>query len=313
MCPQPKEGQNQKSYHISVLPKEVIEYLKPEPNENFIDCTVGAGGHSKAILKENGPQGKVLGIELDSELFYKKLLKEDIERLILVNDSFLNLEKIVKERKFENISGILFDLGLSSWHLKESGRGFTFQKDEPLDMRYNTTLLPSLPDLDRHLTAEQILNHWSVSKIEQILKEYGEERFAKSIAREIVKERKKVVIKTTFQLVEIIKRILPSWCLRGRIHFATKTFQALRIAVNKELFGLQETLPQALKVLKREGRIVVISFHSLEDRIVKNFFKKESKNNSLKILTKKPVRPGQEEINFNPSSRSAKLRAAEKL
>lgn len=288
--------------HIPVLQKEVIEYLEPKANENFIDCTLGLAGHALAILDKTAPRGKVLGIEWDRELYNQ--LKEKCsrwnleERLILVNDSYLNLKEIVEKENFRNIQGILFDLGLSSWHLEESQRGFSFLRNEPLDMRYN---------LKSSLTAEKILNDWPETKIEEILREYGEERFSQRIAREVVAARKLKPIKTTFQLVEIIKKVVPRNYERGRIHPATRTFQALRIAINDELNNLEKALPQALEILEKGGRLAVISFHSLEDRIVKNFFRQ-----NLKILTKKPVKPSLEEIKLNPRCRPAKLRVAEK-
>jgi len=289
--------------HIPVLQKEVIKYLEPKPNENFIDCTIGEGGHTLAILEKNAPKGKVLGIELDPEL-YKKLLKSDFDRLILVNDSFVNLKEITKKVKFRQVSGILFDLGMSSWHLEESGRGFSFLKNESLEMRYNP---------ENSLTAEKIVNYWSKSEIEKILWEYGEEKFSRKIAENIINFRQLKPVKTTFQLVEIIKKAIPSWYQHKKIHFATRTFQALRIAVNDELNNLEKALPQATEILKPGGKIVIISFHSLEDRIVKNFFKNKSEKGELKLLTKKPIRSTKEEIKINPRSRSAKLRAAEKL
>jgi 16S rRNA (cytosine1402-N4)-methyltransferase len=290
--------------HLSVLKNEVIEYLDPKPNENFIDCTFGEGGHALEILKRNGPEGKVLGIEIDKELFEicKAKIKES-KRLILVCDSYSNLKEIVKRERFEKISGILFDLGLSSWHLDESKRGFTFRKNEPLIMSYS----------QEGKTAKDLLNELSEKEIYQILKNYGEERFARKIAKEIVKERERKKIETTFQLVEIVKRATPVWYQKRKIHFATKTFQALRIAVNNELENLEKALPQALEVLERGGRLVVISFHSLEDRIVKNFFKKSEREGEMKILTKKPISPSQTEIKINKRARSAKLRAGEKL
>jgi len=273
--------------HIPVLKKEVLEYLAPKANENFIDCTIGFGGHTKAILKRIKPKGKVLGIERDPEIF-KKLSSLKIERLVLVNGSYSDLKRIAKEYNFRPVSGILFDLGVSSWHFEESGRGFTFQKEEPLDMRYGTD----------EVTAGKIVNEYSESDIVKILKEYGQERFAKKIAKRIVKERKIKPIKTTFEL----RRLIP------RKTKPQRTFQALRIAVNDELGSLRSALPQALEILKPGGRIVAISFHSLEDRIVKNFFK----NSNLEILTKKPIRPSKKEIEDNSRSSSAKLRAAEK-
>jgi 16S rRNA (cytosine1402-N4)-methyltransferase len=303
--------------HEPVLLKEVIEYLNVEKNKNYVDCTIGEGGHAIEILKRNGPKGKVLGIEIDPEL-YKKLKKEKLERLILVNDSFSNLKEIVKRENFGPISGILLDLGVSSWHIEKSGRGFSFMKDEPLIMRYDwgeakSILLRSNRLSPQNLTAEEIVNEWSEKKIERILKEYGEEKFAKRISREIVRARRVKPIKTTFQLVEVIKRSVPRFYQRKRIHFATKTFQALRIAVNNELENLKIALPQAIDVLEKGGRLVVISFHSLEDRIVKNFLKEKEREGKIKILTKKPIRPSKEEIIKNPRSRSAKLRGALKI
>lgn len=295
--------------HIPVLQKEVIQYLSPKPNENFIDCTIGGGGHTRAILEKNGPQGKVMGIDQDQEMIKNiesRFGNEELEkRLILVCDNFVNLGEIVEKRKFGPINGILLDLGISSWHITESKRGFSFLREEPLLMRYDG-------DTNK-LTAEKIINDWPEEEIEKILKEYGQERFAKKITKEIIQQRETRPIKATTQLVEIIRRATPGWYQHRRIHFATKTFQALRIAVNEELNNLERTLPQVVEVLETEGRIVIISFHSLEDRIVKNFFRKESKNGQLKILTKKPIKPTEKEISFNPRSRSAKLRAALKI
>lgn len=295
--------------HIPVLQKEVLQYLDSRPNENFIDCTAGEGGHTFAILEKNGPKGKVFAIEIDSELHerlkdLKKRIPQVKKRLILIQDSYINLKEIVKKSKVRSVSGILFDLGLSSWHLEESKRGFSFLRSEPLDMRY---------DLSNPLTAEKILNFWSKQDIEKILKEYGEEKYATIIAERIIEERKIKPITKTSQLTGIIKNSVPKRYQNGRLHFATKTFQALRIAVNDELNNFKKALPQALEILKKNGRLIVISFHSLEDRIIKNFLKEGAKEGSLKILTKKPIRPNFQEIKINPRSRSAKLRAAIKL
>jgi 16S rRNA (cytosine1402-N4)-methyltransferase len=276
--------------HLPVLQKEVLEYLNPKPNENFIDATFGGGGHSKAILERIKPKGKLLAIEIDPVL-YKENKKRIPKGILLVNDSYINLEKIVEGKKFKNVAGILFDLGLSSWHLEESGRGFSFKKKEPLDMRYSPLI---------QKTAEKIINYSSKFEIERILKEYGEEKRAGKITQLIIDHRRFSPIKTTKQLVEITNG-------------PQRTFQALRIAVNDELNNLKKALPQALKVLKLDGRLVVISFHSLEDRIVKNFFKEFFQKGHLKILTKKPVQPSKEEIIVNPRSRSAKLRAGVKI
>jgi len=292
----------QSEIHIPVLKNEVLKYLDPKPNENFIDCTIGMGGHAKLILEKNGPNGKVLGIEKDPELF-KRLLSLKIERLVLANDSYSNLKEIIEKEGFDNISGILFDLGLSSWHLEKSGRGFSFLKNEPLDMRYNLN----------GMKAKDVLQEWPKKEIEKILKECGEERFAKEIAQEIVENRRFKKIEKTFQLVEVVKKAVPSWYRNRKIHFATKTFQALRIVVNHELENLKVTLPQALEVLEKKGRLVIFSFHSLEDRIVKNFLKENFKKGQIKILTPHTIMPTFQEVKKNPRARSAKLRAAIKI
>jgi len=293
--------------HIPVLKNEVLKYLDPKPNENFIDCTIGEAGHTLAILGKNGPKGKVLGIDQDPEQI-KNLSpinksREFGKRLILVCDNFANLKEITEGKNFKNIKGILMDLGISSWHLERSGRGFSFFRNEPLDMRLNPGV---------SLTAEKILNYYSLQEIEKILKAYGEERFSWQVAKNIINFRKFKPIKTTFQLVEIIKESIPKRFQHQKINPATRTFQALRIAVNDELNNLQKALSQALDILNPAGRLVVISFHSLEDRIVKNFFKEKQKESLLKILAKKPITPGAEEIKINNRARSAKLRAISK-
>lgn len=275
--------------HIPVLKEEVLKYLEPKDKENFIDCTVGQGGHAKAILEKT--QGRVLGIDLDKEQI-ENCRKEITERIVLVNDNYKNLKEIVQRENFHPVNGILFDLGYSTWHI-ESDRGFTFQEDQALSMSYEGSL-----------KAEQIVNNYSQEELERVLKEFGQERFYRLIAKEIVKSRP---IKTTFQLVEAIRRAVPR--TRERIHFATRTFQALRIEANQELDNLEKALPQAEEVLAKGGKLVVISFHSLEDRIVKNFLKQSK----LKILTKKPITPSLEELKANIKARSAKLRAAEKI
>jgi len=283
----------------------VVRFLDPKPDENFVDCTVGEGGHAMAILERTKPFGMVLGVDADPLILEE--LKRKVEgtdygrRLVLVCGNFANLSDIVEKYTFKRVSGVLFDLGLSSWHLEESRRGFSFLRNEPLDMRYN----PENP-----LTAEAIVNFWSLRAIERILRVYGQERFARRIAGEIVRSRP---LRTTVDLVMAVERATPSWYHRRRIHFATKTFQALRIAVNNELENLERALPQALDILDEGGRLVVISFHSLEDRIVKNFLREKFREGVVKILTKKPVRPSKEEVIENPRARSARLRAALKV
>lgn len=306
--------------HIPVLTKEVLQYLDLQPNENVIDGTIGQGGHAIEILKRNGPSGLLLGMDWDlDQIESSRIFTSDFEkRVMLINDSYINIREIVQKENFYPVNGILLDLGMSSWQLEVSNRGFTFLKNELLDMRYN---------LQNTLTAEQIVNEWSEHKIEEILREYGEEKFSKKIAKEIIEARKKKRIRSTFELTNIIAEaigfrdkihpikyrkavISPKAKLFNRVNPATRTFQALRIAVNEELDNLKEFLPQAMQVLAPRGRLVIISFHSLEDRIVKNFFKNKPE---VRILTKKPVTASQEEILKNPRSRSAKLRAITKI
>ena len=321
--------------HIPVLLNEVIEYLEPKPGQDFIDCTIGGGGHAIKILEKTSPSGRLLGIDWDHEILERLSLKLKVEnpkllnRVILTRGSFADLEKIAPENNFTEVDGILFDLGMSSWHLEKSSRGFSFKKDEPLDMRYNVEKIqnPKSKIQNYNLTVREIINTWSEYEIEKILKEYGEERFAKRIAKAIVNSRKIRPIKTTFQLVDIVKKTVPHKYQHKKIHPATKTFQALRIAVNDELENFKKTLPQAAELLRPKGRLAVISFHSLEDRIVKDFFRKESKDcicppeapictcghkRTFKIITKKPITPSQEETFSNPRARSAKLRVAER-
>lgn len=273
--------------HIPVLKKEMLEYLDPKPGQNFVDATLGFGGHTAAILEKISPNGKVLGIEWDEEVS-KKIAPR--ERLIVVNDSYANLKEIVKKYNFGPVNGILFDLGISSWDLESSGRGFSFAKNEPLDMRFDPN--------NNTLTAEKIVNAWQEREIVQIIWEYGEEKFSRVIAKRIIEKRKTKPIKTTFDLITLIPaRTKPS-----------KTFQALRIAVNGELDNLKKGLEQAEQILEKGGKIAVISFHSLEDRIVKNFFK----NESFERLNKKVIKASKEELLLNSRSRSAKLRAVSK-
>ncbi len=300
--------------HIPVLLNEVIEYLDPKPNENFVDCTIGQGGHTKLILDKISPNGKVLGIDLDKKQIDNcKHLKDNFkERLILVSGNYANIENILQEANFSSVDGILADVGFSSFQLEEGNKGFSFLKNENLDMRYNT-------EIQNELTAKVIVNEWTEENLKRILEEYGEEKFAKQIAKKIIEERSlrlrsgREKIETTFDLVEIIKKAIPLKFQHDRIHYATRTFQALRIVVNGELENLRKLLSQAVSVLNKDGRLVIISFHSLEDRIVKSYFNEEFKNNNIKILTKKPITAQDQEIMDNPRARSAKLRAIIKI
>ena len=304
--------------HIPVLLDKILEHFDPRPGQRFIDATVDGGGHAPAILEKINPGGKLLGIEWDGELL--KHLKFKVENfeiksgLVLVNDSYVNLKEIAEQNDFMGADGILFDLGLSSWHLESAGRGFSFQKDEPLDMRFAGAYADSqLPVSSGGLTAGEIVKDYSYDELVKILKEYGEERFAKSISAGITKARKEKPIKSTFDLIEVIKSPVPFWYRRGRLHFATKTFQALRIAVNNELGNIEIGLERALEVLRAGGCLSVITFHSLEDRIVKIFFRSRAAMGNVEIATKKPVMPSLDEITANPRARSAKLRVAVKI
>ncbi|MBU4142955.1 16S rRNA (cytosine(1402)-N(4))-methyltransferase RsmH [Patescibacteria group bacterium] len=296
--------------HIPVLRQEVLDALAPEADQNFIDGTGGAAGHTLAILEKNAPAGQVLFFDWDSEAIARA--KEIIaakdanlpKRVIFVNNSYANISEVVKSENFGPVQGILLDLGLSSDQLSASGRGFSFQKDEALDMRYS---------LDQELTAREIINLWEEREIARILKAYGEEPFARKIAGEIIKNRKVKSILKTAELVKIIASAIPPKFQHGRLHFATRVFQALRLAVNDELGNLQRFLPQAMDILTQGGRLAIISFHSLEDRIVKNYFRDLARKGQAELLTKKPIMAGEGEISQNSRSRSAKLRAIKKI
>ncbi len=288
--------------HIPVLTKEVLQYLNPRPNENFIDGTIGNAGHANLILEKTAPFGKLVGIDEDAQqiVHARRATEKFNERIILVNDSYANIQEIVGRVRVQPVHGILLDLGYSSWHVDESGKGFSFQKNEPLDMRYGKG----------ELTAEKIINEWPERELEKVIREYGEERFSKKIAQSIVRQRKIQKIQSTLELVKILEDAVGNKYRGERIHYATRTFQALRIAVNGELDNLQQFLPQAIEILAQGGRLGIISFHSLEDRIVKNFFKNQQ---NIQILTNKPVIASDEEIASNPRARSAKLRAIQKI
>lgn len=292
--------------HVPVLLKEVIEGLNLKPGDNIVDATVGSGGHAASILEKTSPDGKLLGIDADEGILKEaeKNLSKFGERVILRQGNFSDLERIINNVHFTKISAVLLDLGMSSWELERSGRGFSFLRDEPLDMRF---------DVSGNLMAADIVNTWPEDKLADIFKNFGQERFARLIAARTVRERKIKPIKTTFELVSIVGRSFPRSYKFGRTHFATKVFQALRIAVNDELGNLEKVLPEALDIIEKKGRLAVISFHSLEDRIVKKFFISAKKEGQAEIIAKKPIGASREEIRKNPRSRSAKLRIMEKL
>jgi 16S rRNA (cytosine1402-N4)-methyltransferase len=285
--------------HIPVLIDEALEYLCIKKGEIIFDCTVGEGGHSIEFLKRIEPEGYLVGIDLDSSV-----LKKAEERLSTVSTNFKlfrgnfkDISNIIIEIGLGKVDKVFADLGMSSFQLSEGDFGFSFKEDGPLDMRM---------DKDAKLTAEDVINNFSEKEIASILWEYGEERFSKLIAKKIVEIRKVIKINTTFELADTIVRIYPVH--HRKIHPATKTFQALRIYVNDELNNLKLMLDKAPEILKIGGRIAVISYHSLEDRIIKNAFKSDQR---LRVINKKVVKPGPVELKANRRARSAKMRVAE--
>ncbi len=321
--------------HKPVLLKESIELLNLKPGMTVVDATLGGGGHSLEILKRIMPGGKLIAIDWDEEAVRKfqiklKRLKLSLkkENIILANDNFARLKNILERLKIKEVNAIIADLGISSDQLESAGRGFSFMKDGPLDMRLS--LRNTNPyEYTNNLNARDIINNYSEKELVRILKEFGEEKYAAKIAREIGKRRKIRRIGTTKELVEIISQAVPEKYKHQKLHFAAKTFQALRIETNNELENLKRFLFEAVEVFKKNGRLAVISFHSGEDRIVKNFFRENARGRvltpkeeiiygrrgapALKIITRKLIIPSALEIKENPRARSAKLRIAKKL
>lgn len=295
--------------HQTVLLKEAIDGLSLEEGDIVIDCTVGAGGHSEEICRQFGKKVRIVALDLDSDALDRsenRLSGMDCD-ITFHLANFRDFEKALRETDIPKVDGFLLDLGFSSYQLEDSGRGISFQKEEPLTM----TLKKDVSESD--ITASMIVNEWSEESIANILYGYGNERFSRRIAREIVLSREKGPINTTTDLVNIINRAVPFFYKNSRINPATKTFQALRIAVNDELGSLNEFLEKSIEYLNPGGRISIISFHSLEDRLVKQFFKKLRQEQKALVLTKKPIIPSEEELKSNPRSRSAKLRIIQKI
>ncbi len=305
--------------HISVLLDEVLEGLDIKENGIYVDCTLGGAGHSKEILKRLNSDGRLIGIDQDSDALKAASEKlKDFNNVTYVHNNFTNITSILDELNVEAVDGILMDLGVSSYQLDTDERGFSYMKDASLDMRMNR---------EEELSAYDIVNGYSEEDLYRIIREYGEEKFAKRIAQFITDRRKNNSIKTTLELVDIIKAAIPAKARREGPHPAKRTFQAIRIEVNKELEILDKAIEGAVRKLKTGGRLNIITFHSLEDRIVKNKFKelenpctcpKEfpicicGKKSEIKIITRKPIEPSSEEVTNNPRSRSAKLRIAER-
>ena len=301
--------------HLSVLYDEVQSWLKPRPGGRYIDATVGAGGHAKGLLTASHPDGLLLGLDADpAALSYAaKILASFGDRVVLRTANFRNIGEVAGAAGFEGVDGILMDLGLSSRQLDDADRGFSFNRDGPLDMRMNP---------DRGQSAAELVNTLSETDLADLLWRWGEERQARRIARAIVAERP---LERTGQLADLVARVVGR---REKIHPATRTFQALRIAVNEELDALGQALPQARDLLRPGGRLAVLAFHSLEDRLVKQFYRQEARDcicppelpvcacqhqATLRVLTSKPVRPTADETALNPRSRSARLRVAERV
>ncbi len=290
--------------HQSVLLKEVIDGLKFRPGDVFLDGTVGEGGHSASICAAYGPAVKVVGLDRDETSIAHASVRLSSCGATLINENFRNLDLVLDQLSIPSVDKILLDLGWSSVQLAASGRGFSFQLDEPLLMTLEANPAPD------SLTAAIIVNQWSEEEIADIIYRFGEERRSRKIARAIVEERRRAPIVTTARLAEVVAHAVGKG--RGRINPATKTFQAIRITVNDELGALEEGLRKGFARLTSTGRMAVISFHSLEDRIVKNFFRDRVKAEEAAAVTKKPIRAGPDEIRTNPRSRSAKLRIIEK-
>ncbi|HLR35266.1 MAG TPA: 16S rRNA (cytosine(1402)-N(4))-methyltransferase RsmH [Tissierellales bacterium] len=307
-------------FHKSIMVEEVIEGLIIKEDGIYVDGTLGGGGHSFEIVKRLN-EGRLIGIDQDMNAIKgaKERLKGYKDKITIVHDNYLNIEEILNKLNIEKVDGILLDLGVSSHQLDEGERGFSFHQDAPLDMRMNR---------EEDFTAWNVVNEYDDKKLEKILWDYGEEKWASRIAKFIVEERKIKTIDTTMELVTVIKKAIPKGARNDGQHPARKTFQGIRVEVNKELEIIKEVLPKMARLLKRGGRICIIDFHSLEDRIVKNVFKELNKEcicppdfpicicdkkKEINIITKKPIIPRKEELENNPRSRSAKLRIAEKV
>lgn len=307
--------------HIPVLLNESVDNLVLKSDGIYVDGTIGGGGHSSEILTRLGRGGRLIGIDRDETALSaaEEKLHEYKDRVILAHANFSSIKQVLHQNGIEGVDGVLLDLGVSSPQLDDCSRGFSYMQDAPLDMRMDRT---------SDLTASYIINNYSVQELRNIIYGYGEERWAPRIAKFIVAEREKGPIETTGRLVEIIKSAIPARARREGPHPAKRTFQAIRIAVNRELDEVENAVPEIVDVLNSRGRICIITFHSLEDRIVKNSFRKLAnpctcppelpvcicgKKPVINVITKKPIIPGADEIEKNPRARSAKLRVAEKL
>lgn len=307
-------------HHITVLKEEAVTGLHIRPDGIYVDCTLGGAGHSASIASQLGAGGRLIAIDQDETALAnaREKLAEYGDRVTLVKSNFRHVKQVIEELGLPGVDGVLFDLGVSSPQLDVGERGFSYNEDAALDMRM---------DLQAPLTAHEIVNEWDEAEIAKLIWEYGEEKFSRKIARKIIQEREKAPIETTGQLVEIIKEAIPAPARRTGPHPAKRTFQAIRIAVNDELAAFEEAIADAIAVLNPGGRVSVITFHSLEDRICKQVFQKFAqgcicppdfpqcgcgRTPVIKLITRKPIVPSEQELEMNPRSRSAKLRVAEK-
>jgi len=295
--------------HVPVLLEEVLHWLDPQSGDVVIDCTFGSGGHSCALCKAVGVTGSVIGIDADRDALERARGNSCFKHCSFtpIHGNFRHVAELLAQGNIKHVDRFLFDLGLSSNQLDASGRGFSFMRDEPLSMT-----LSDQPGTEE-LTAYDVVNTWSEESLADIIYGFSDERFARRIAAHIVSERINASIERTTQLAEIVMGAIPARMRRGRIHPATRTFQAIRMAVNDEVGALRQALPSAWHMLSPKGRLAVISFHSLEDRIVKEYFKEWAKSGVGRLLVKKPIVPAPVEITDNPRSRSAKLRIIEKI
>jgi 16S rRNA (cytosine1402-N4)-methyltransferase len=305
------------SFHSPVLAETAVDYLITLVDETYVDCTLGGGGHSELILQRLQPTGKLIAIDADPDAIqFAGTRLKNFTNLKIKRGFFDQIDVLLMEENLMPVHGFLFDLGISSFQIDQRDKGFSFQLEGPLDMRFNP---------DQKITAEYVINSYSAGELQEIFRTYGEERFSRIISKRIIDERKLNNIQTTGQLVEIIKKVIPA---KTQVKSLARIFQAIRIEVNQELERLKTGLENAFNCLDKSGRLVVISYHSLEDRIVKEFFRFKEKDcvcppdfpkcvcqkkSELRILTKKPLKPDMSEVKMNSRSRSAKLRVAEKI
>ena len=307
--------------HVSVLLDETIENLDIKPDGIYVDGTLGGAGHAREVCKRLGENGRFIGIDQDEEAIAvsTKRLEEFGEKVTIVKNNYVHMKQVLQAQGIDKVDGIVLDLGVPSYQLDNAERGFSYMEDAPLDMRM---------DREQPITAKDIVNRYPEAELVRIIKDYGEERYARNIARNILREREKKEIETTGQLVDIIRSSMPAKARNGKGHPAKRTFQAIRIECNQELEVLREALDDMIELLNEGGRLCIITFHSLEDRMVKNSFRKAEqpctcppdfpvcvcgKKSKGKVVTRKPILPSEEEIKENSRSKSAKLRVFKKV